>query len=336
VHSDGSLGYHDFIAAAKTVGLDFLAFTDHMTLGGKNTFGEGFRSGVFVLIGYEHNDADNRNHYLVFNVDRTASDAASVQRYIDEVKEMGGIGFIAHPFERRHYFADFPPYPWTAWDAQGFDGIELWNQMSEWMEKIKTVFSVVKFMYPRRFISNVSGELLKTWDNLNRRRYVSGIGGVDAHTKRLRSGFLGYTVFPIKVELKGIRTHCLFTEDISRCDENHARRLLIDALKNGHGFVSNYRRGDARGTRISLSAADGLPVLPGNYERTTTLPATLMVSLPDIAEINLLRNGTLVEKRHARDASIPISATGVYRLEIYKNKHAWIYSNPFPVGSYPF
>jgi len=28
--------------------------------------------------------------------------------------------------------------------------------------------------------------------------------------------------------------------------------MLLDALKNGRGFISNYRRGDAKGTALYL------------------------------------------------------------------------------------
>ena len=53
---------------------------------------------------------------------------------MQKVKALYGIGIIAHPDERRNYFAEYPPYPWIEWVLDEFTGIEIWNHMSEWVE----------------------------------------------------------------------------------------------------------------------------------------------------------------------------------------------------------
>ncbi|MDR2727971.1 MAG: PHP domain-containing protein, partial [Chitinispirillales bacterium] len=261
--SDGGCDYPALIKAASSAGLDYIGVTDHMTLKGRREGNAGLRDGVLVLIGYEHNDDRNLNHYLAFGTSEVEEGVTNPQEYIDLIKKRGGIGFLAHPAEKRDFFANppssmrdappmsdtiksvirggatAPPYPWTRWDAKGYDGIELWNQMSDWMEQLSGWQSVIKLFYPRRFLANAPHNLLAKWDEMNLRSFISGIGGVDAHTRKFSFGPFYYTVFPIKVELRGIRTHLYINESV-RGDEAKMTEALLCALKDGRGFISNY------------------------------------------------------------------------------------------------
>jgi hypothetical protein len=336
VFSDGSVTMGELAATAAKVGLDYVMVTDHMTLEGRAPGGAArFDQGVLVVVGYEHHDIRGRNHYLVFGTPAVAAAQAHPQHYIDEVKMAGGVGFIAHPFERRRYFRRLPPYPWTEWDVSGFDGIEIWNQMSDWVEKLRTWFSLVRFAYPRRFLAGPPPELLAVWDARNRRQFVAGLGGVDAHTRVLRVGPFRYTVFPLKVELQGIRTHLYLDEPLDRANGESAGAAALSALRDGRGFVSNVRWGDARGSRIYYQTHDGGCVLPGRRSAPVHSPGTLAVQLPHRAQIRLVRNGAVTAARVGRTADFDITSEGVYRIEALRNGRAWIYSNPFPVGAYP-
>jgi hypothetical protein len=237
--------------------------------------------------------------------------------------------------EQRHYFRGFPPYPWTAWDAEGFDGIELWNQMSDWIENLKGVRSVIRIFFPRRFMSDPPAELLRRWDRYNRSRFVSGIGGVDAHTRRYGIGLVSLQIFSIRIELRGIRTHLYLKEPLPRSDPAAARRMLVESLANGNGFVANYRRGDARGARFFIEAPDGRTVGPGRPDRLTLPPACLKVALPAAGEIRCVRNGEVTASKTGAAAEFGITDKGAYRVEVRIGPKGWIYTNPFPVGEYP-
>jgi hypothetical protein len=328
--SDGGVDYPAMIKTAQILGLDFIITTDHMTLQGLQSGYEGFHDKLAVLCGYEHNDYNNLNHYLVMGVSRVFTDATEPQMYIDAVKENGGIGFLAHPAEKRKYMAAFPAYPWTTWDIDRFDGIEIWNQFSDWVEQLRTWKSVIRLCFPRRFIKRAPEDLLKKWDELNVSRYVSGIGGVDAHTKTYRKGIFTFRVFPIKVELKGIRTH-LYIKDIKQDNTfgNH-KRSILNSLKNGHSFISNFRRGDASGSTFSLITKSGTEYPPGNFKYDAT-PAAIKVSIPKVAEIRLILNNKTIETVNAADITFAIKSAGVYRVEVYKKDAVWMYSNPFRV-----
>jgi hypothetical protein len=219
--------------------------------------------------------------------------------------------------------------------VQGFDGIEVWNQMSDWAERIRSWMSVVRFAYPRRFLLGPPPELLRKWDELNRQRFVAGIGGVDAHTRQLRLGPFRYTVFRLRVELKGIRTHLYLPSSDDSAQEQLTEPVLMDAMRNGHGFVSNYRWGDARGTRIYLRTTEGTVHLPGRADDVLPPEGAVHVELPSEAAVSLVCNGTVVGRYRGRSAVFPVRTPGVYRVEARKRNRPWIYANPFPIGPYP-
>jgi predicted metal-dependent phosphoesterase TrpH len=333
--SDGGVTCNELIAAAQSVGIDYIVVTDHMSLGCKDEGYEGTHDNLSVIIGYEHHDSNKLNHYLALGVNHVFKNAQKPQKYIDEVKSSGGIGFIAHPMEKRHYFGSLPPNPWLAWDSHGYDGLEIWNQMSEWVENLKSWKSVVRLMYPRRFLKNAPQEVLEKWDELNKERFVSGLGGVDAHTRRLGKGFCSLRVFPIRVELKGIRTHLYVDKSLDFSKFPVAKKAILSALQNGHSFISNYRRGDATGTKMFIDYNNGVRMVPG-LSTQSSIPALITVELPAKSSIHLIVNGQKVSEKNGIKAEFEVTQSGVYRIEVFRNAKAWIYSNPFPVGSYPF
>jgi hypothetical protein len=330
--SDGGIGFGELVDTAVAAELDYIIVTDHMTLKGKELGLEKFYGGLLVVVGYEHNDSNNRNHYLALGVERVFGELSSADRYVTAVRDAGGIGFIAHPFEKRNFLEQYPPYPWTDWDVEEFDGVELWNQMSEWLETLKSRFDIVHLLRPRSFLKHIPRGNLQRWDRLNRDRFVSAVAGVDAHTMKIRIGFFTVTVFPAKVELKGLRTHVYLDSPLEVSEETRSRAMLLDALRKGRGFISNYRCADARGTRIFLHDSSGRLVPPGVPDHPRALPAALTVSLPEKGDIRLYRDGEQAASAKGAAAEFMIERHGSYRLEIFRRSRAWIYSNPFPVG----
>jgi hypothetical protein len=333
--SDGGCEYPTLIDAAGDAGLDYICVTDHMNLNGRAAGFEGPReNGVFVLIGYEHNDADNHNHYLAFGVDKTAEGLTDPRDYVNAVKRMGGTGFLAHPAEKRNYISSLPPYPWTRWDVDGFDGIEIWNQVSDWMERLRGWYSLTRLISPNLKLGPAPPALLERWDALNRQRFVSALGGVDAHSRKFKLGPFSCVIFPIEVELRGVRTH-LFVDESAWGDTARMGGALIAAMADGRGFISNFSRGDAKGSSILIVDNSGTVIYPGRNESEPSFPMTMKVELTHKAKIVLIRDGRPIRSTKAESTEWEISEGGVYRIEAYRDSGAWIYSNPFPLGGYP-
>lgn len=330
VYSDGTGTVKEIINYAKEVGLDYLILTDHNTLKALKEGFEGWYGDTLFLVGCELNDKENKNHYLSFGIEDTYSTRISAKEYVKKVKDAGGIGFLAHPHEKRVHMEEHPPYPWTEWDCKDFNGIEIWNHMSEWMENLTEENKYQAFVHPLKSIEAPPKETLNKWDELNLERPVVGIGGIDAHAhKHNLLGFFEVEIFPYKVLFKSIRTHILINKKLKTNDEDDyqtSKNLVYDALRNGHCFVANDYRADSKGFRFyaetkSIKYQMGETI---TFEEDIILKVLLPVKK---AEIRLIRNGKTLEKIESESLEFNVNSKGVYRVEIYIDSKAWIYSN---------
>lgn len=58
----------------------------------------------------------------------------------------------------------------------------------------------------------------------------------------------------------------------------------------------------------------------------------MVVKLPsDKAEIKIIRNGKVHAKAEEKEFELKIKSKGVYRVEVYLNGNAWIFSNPIRI-----
>jgi len=332
VYSDGSGKVEDIITDANEVGLDYIMLTDHNTLRALKEGYEGWHNDTLLLVGCEINDKENKNHYLAFGIDEPYSTRLSAKEYVSKVKTSGGIGFIAHPHEKRSSMKEHPAFPWVEWDSKDFTGIEIWNHMSEWMEGLTEENKYNRFVHPLRSILTPPEETLAKWDELNIERKVVGIGGVDAHAHKINVlGFFEVEVFPYKVLFKSVRTHILTNEPADKKDVQKSKRLFYETLREGKCFVSNYYHGDARGFRFFAEADDKI------YHMGDLVPlrnnVKLRIFLPNISgTIKLIRNGKIIDETENIDSEFIISEKGAYRVEIYLEGKAWIFSNHIRIG----
>lgn len=330
-YSDGSGEVEEIAQYADEVGLDYIILTDHNTLRALNEGKEKWYGNTLLLVGCEINDRNNKNHYLALNIKETISTRLAAKEYVTKVKEAGGIGFLAHPHEKRNSMKEHPPYPWTAWDSKDFTGIEIWNHMSEWMEGLTEQNKFNHFVHPLRSIVAPNPETVKVWDELSLERKVVAIGGVDAHAHKINlMGFFEVEVFPYKVLFKSIRTHVFCDTNIEKGnspeDVEKAKSIIYSALEHGRCFISNYYHGDAKGFRFFGEANNkifhmGDTIKLGNKVK-------LRVILPNISgRIKLIKNGEMVDEVDNFDAEFIITKPGIYRTEIYQEENAWIFSN---------
>ncbi len=323
-YSDGSRSIPHIAAIADSIGLDYLLFADHMTLQPLSDGLERWHGRVLVLIGYEINDGDNRNHYLAFNLKDIVPPDLPAAAYVRMVRERGGIGFIAHPDEVRTALPDHPSYPWTEWNVDEFDGIEIWNHMSEWMEGLTRHNKLWRFLSPRKALKGPTVRTLRWWDDFNRQRRVVGIGGIDVHAFPYRVGPITLEIFPYKVQLKSIRTHLLLKEPLAS-DVVAGKRQIYGALTEGSAFVSHYRWGDAKGFRFWAESGQRIARMGESLPREGAV--ALKAQVPREADVRLVRDGEQVDVLRGRSVAFPVQDPGVYRVEVYLKGKAWIYSN---------
>ncbi len=336
IFSDGSGEVKEIAGFANESGLDFIILTDHNTLRALNEGYEGWYGDTLLLVGYEINDKENKNHLLALGVNETYSTRLPAKEYVRLVKEAGGLGFIAHPHEKRNSMEKHPPYPWIEWDTEDFTGIEIWNHMSEWMEGLTEQNKYNYFIHPLKSVTTPSKETLGVWDKLNLKRRVVGIGGVDAHAHKVNLlGFFEVEVFPYKVLFKSIRTHIFTEKDFNdkgnKLNLEVAKKEVYNSLRSGHCFFSNYYYGDAKG--FNFLAEDGSK----SYMMGETIPLRNNLKLKTVipgtgGNIKLLRNGEVISSLDGSELQFDVKDKGAYRVEVYIENNAWIFSNHIRIG----
>ncbi len=327
--SDGSKTLEDVAAIADSVGLDYILISDHMTLELREAGKEGYYGKTLTLIGYEHNDREDCNHYLLFGTESVLPVDMAPVDYVAEGARQGALGIIAHPDEIRPRLGKYPSYPWLAWDAREFDGIEIWNQMSEWMENLKPYNKLKMLFSPRKFLQTPTDRILKKWDELNIERKIAGIGAIDVHGFPYKLGPIRITIFPYKVQFKSLRTHLLLPERLSS-DLNQAKKQIYDAIRDCRVFASNYRWGDASGFEFYARRGGETVISGGRLE--TNENARMTARLPEKGQFKLIRDGNIVLESNGDFMEYSPSQKGLYRVEVCRNGRGWIYSNHIRIG----
>ena len=328
--SDGTKTHEDVAEIAGQTGLEFVLFTDHMTLQSLYEGKEGFYGNVLALIGYEHNDLDDCNHYLLFETKEVLPSSMTAAQYVATGADKGMLGIMAHPDEIRGRDARFRSYPWTDWSVERFDGLELWNQMSEWMENLKTFNQIRMVFSPRRSLVAPTKRILWKWDEVSMTRKVVGIGSVDAHGFLYRAGPLRLTIFPYKVQFKTLRTHLILDEPLSR-ELPLARQQVYSALRDCRAFISNFRWGEARDFKFEIRSGNEIAICGGSISLSND--TTVCVQIPRKATIRLIAVGKLLAQKYADKFEYQLSSPGIYRVEVYRGRKGWIFSNHIRVIS---
>jgi hypothetical protein len=322
--SDGTKTLPEVVELGRQVGLDFMMFSDHMGLTNRDAGLEGFYGDTLVVVGYEHNDLDDNNHYLVFDSPGVYPHDMSARQYVEAARADGAVGIIAHPIEHRPRESKYPPYPWTEWSTDKFDGLELWNQMSEWMEKLGRFNKLAMVFSPRKSMIGPTDELLRLWDELNKKGRYVGIAGVDAHAFPVKVGPWTLEIFPYKVHFRCLRTNIILDEPLSQ-DFKIARKQLYSALRACRVYNSNVRWGSHDG--FEFIARSGESVYTCGDSLPLTEEVNLHIRLPARATLKLVHDGRSLVQTHTSHLDYTVARPGLYRVEAWKRNRGWIFSN---------
>lgn len=344
VFSDGSGTVEEIAGFASEVALDFIILTDHNTIRAKEEGYEKWYNNTMLIVGYEVNDLENKNHYLVLGLDKLIGayerlpdgdlgNIKSAEEYVSEVKEEGGFGFLAHPHEKRQHLPDHPAYPWTAWNSKDFDGIEIWNHMSEWMEGLTESNKLQRFLHPLKSIVAPEQKTLLKWDELNKERKVVALGSIDAHAhKQDVMGFYEVVIFPYKILFKSIRTHVFTEHELSPGAAGtfeSDKKQVLDALRAGRSFIVNSYHGCGKGFRF-CAEYDGNIYQMGDeilFDTSKDKKIVFKAFLPQEAELKLIKDGKCIDNLTAFNCLWDSDEEGIYRVEAWKGEKGWIFSN---------
>lgn len=333
-YSDGTSSVEEVAAFAAKAGLDFVLFSDHNTLAPLRDGKEGWYGRVLALIGMEV--GEEHNHYLAWRVrGEVPDDPERPQSVIDAVRAQGGIGFIAHPFEKGcRYGYSGRAFTWDDWNVTGFTGICIWNFTSQWKGPVTNPLNALFFYFYRRgAVRSPDSETLGMWDSLLARGKVVAIGGTDAHAFRFGFGPLKARIFPYEYLFRTIRTH-IITEDELTGGLAHDRAAVYSAIERGRCFISYGLHGDARGFEFTANTNSRTAYM--GDEITIAGSVKFLVRLPRRAYVRVLRDGAPWREGHGTLHIYSANRPGVYRAEVYRQGvtgqlKAWIFSNPIYV-----
>jgi len=332
IYSDGGWNIPKIAQSAAAAGLDFICLNDHdFMMDHLHLEEEGFYGQVLVLAGLEI--GERYHHYLSYNLKKMIkNDPLHPQEVIDQVNDQGGLGFLAHPFEKGMPFRENSvAYTWNDLSVDGYTGICIWNFMSRWKERIKTVFhGLYMLAFKSQTLKPPDRETLAFWDKMCQRKRVTAIGGSDAHGTPFRLGFLNFTPISYDYLLNTINVHILLKERMPKNIED-AKKAIYGAMREGRLYISHDRICSGRGFKFTFVSRKGLELIMG--EEADFEDGELNIILPREGDIRLFKDGALIERYGGRGASYPVLERGVYRVEVYRRVplfglRPWIFSNP--------
>ena len=348
-YSDGEK-YHEAIAEdAIRAGLDFIIVTDHnvwvQDVEGYYENGDGR---VLLLTGEEVHNVRRRpqaSHFLAYGArQEMARYAADPQELIDRTIEAGGHGFLAHPHEKDLPFVDESNLGWHDWDIEGFTGLEIWNYMSSFKNRLAEALERMPLkrkslgmliaarmaLNPQKVVTGPEPETLALWDELlaSGKRVVA-IGNSDAHGTPMSIGPLRREIYPYEFLFRAVNTHLLTPTPLSG-DLDADRRMIHQAIGQGNAWVGYDMPHPTAGFRFSGQGSE--EGVMGDRVKLE-VGATLQVHTPAQADIRLIRHGeTVAQAVDSTDLVHTPLEQGAYRVECtidyLGQSRGWIYSNP--------
>jgi hypothetical protein len=188
------------------------------------------------------------------------------------------------------------------------------------------------FLSPRRFLTSPTSKTLKIWDELNKQRKVCGISGVDVHAHPYKLVPFTFTIFPYKVQFQSLRMHLGLKQPLS-LDDRKAKRQVVDAVRGCHLFISNHRRGDARGFSFHAESKAQLAAVGDSISSSERI--SFFVRTPRKCRIRLLCDGEIIKEEKGMGLEGSTDQPGNYRAEAYRGRKGWIFSNHIRVLASP-
>ncbi|MFC1898428.1 PHP domain-containing protein [Candidatus Cloacimonadota bacterium] len=318
---DGSISLARIIREAKLRELDYVTINDHMTVAAKEDKAVLKEKDLLIIVGTEINDPQKNHHFLVFNSDDIIK-GKEVEEYTEYYANTKAIGFVAHPFEKR-ICTRFRKFEWQRTEVDNFDGIEIWNYLSEWIGKMKPRLNgIFLVLFPSWFISKPYRKTLNWWDELNasgKRR--SAIGSVDAHTERMKKLGIKFKFLRHRTLYKAIRTNVLIN-----CESEVNEKNILAALKNGNSYIVNNKVRNPYNFFAGISSkANGNAIFGEEIKFHEDMK--FYFRIPEIGNVALYRNGDKIASKRNEKGYFQIEGSGNYRLEITRWGRGWIYTN---------
>jgi hypothetical protein len=341
-YSDGHGFYQDIAEAAAKNNVDAVIVTDHnIRPRGLEKYYKTSAKDVLILTGEEiHNRTQrpHKNHMLVFGVEEELSHLGeNPQWIIDRVRKINGFSYLAHPNEDALDLFNEPDISWINWDVDGYNGLEIWNGMSEFKTVVdQSLLRAILYAFFPHLIARGANKLtMQKWDELLcNGKMVYGIGGTDSHAIPFKVGPIKRIIFPYEFHYSTVNNHILTREPLSG-NYQLDRHNLYKAIRAGHFYVGYDLPHPTKGFRFSGKGTFGEYIMGDVAEEEKNL--TLQIKIPYGAICYLVYNGKIIYTwKNQEICTYKAVDPGYYRVECHipfmGRKRGWIYSNPIFLG----
>lgn len=328
-YSDGSAVIGQIRSYARQAGLDFIIVTDHFHLQAAGQ--EGYKDGVLLLVGMEANEA--HNHYLALDIDQAVkNNTEHPQEVIDAVNQQGGIGIIAHPLEyASNFLNEGNVYNWIDWSVEGFQGIEIWNLLSQWKGSIGNFFKAVYYalINPQAALVGPYPQTMRRFDDYQLQgKKIVAFGGADAHAPGIKVGPFHFKIISYLFSFRSINMHILLDQPLNG-DLSADKKLIYYAFRRGSCWIGNDYYQNSKGFTFTLSNGMQTWIMGEDVPWQENLQCK--VSTPGRARVKLYRNGKLAVESEGTEHIFQDVSPGIYRAEAYLRHrgkyHPWIFTN---------
>ena len=328
-YSDGTGTMEEVMKAANETGLDFVMMTDHDTMKPVDDGQEKWHGSSLLICGTEI--TPNSNHFIVFGENRLQDverlRLKTPQEYVDAVNAQGWFGFIAHPDHTGTKRFEIPSYRWLDWDVKGITGLGLWDLMTDWQSQLdRDELSPDIYTDFASWLTGPRQETIERWDKLCGKGKVVGIGEIDNHNYVKEVNGKTYHVFPYETAFRTITNHILLEKPLEK-DYAKAKTQILSAVRHGSLYISFDLWDDPTDFSFEVDNGDSVAGM-GDEIQLGEEKTELVAMLPEVAIINIFRDGDSIHEEEADEVLLEISEPGVYRLEAMRNDLTWILSNP--------
>lgn len=295
------------IAIAESRGLDFLAITDHNRVDAL-TLPE-YRSDALTLLpGYEHSLPGGHAGVFVPRVDLLPTtfagdfgDGEGLRRFVDLVRERGGLTVLNHPFYGNESEGESIAWGYDADASSVMDAVEVWN--ISWAARHDTL--------P---IADSDNHLSLAWweQEILPRRRVPMVGGSDNHYRATTA-----------IQGVGQPTTWVLAAD-------RAPGALLDAIRAGRTTVSSQppTHGGARLTIAAIDEAGNGAVVGGEVASGRPIDVVVQVANGSGNTVRIVVNGTTAYEKTV------LAPTEEHRATVTLPAGAWVRAELFADRGY--
>ncbi|MCB2153246.1 hypothetical protein KQI84_00040 [bacterium] len=321
VHSDlsGGAPLSQIIDEARKASIDFVVLTDHQAKHENTDELVGWQeNGLLVLAGEEVYCSDG--HFLAFETREDVGQASSVQYGIEEVRRQMGVVVGTHyHFDNGHRPEAIPP-PVPISDV---DIVEIWSFTDEFLARTRGNRALQAHFKPERVVTGPPRKFVRAWDDELMLRQVPVVGSLNLHCRK--EPMLEWkTFFTCDVGFRTLRT-IVYCPELPK-SSTRARDLIWSALRQGHSYIGNEALGPTGPFNFAYEDPEGVL-----YHMGETVPYVqgghIQVQLPDEAEIVIRHNAAPLFWGMGSNIRFPVTGPGVYRIEAYRDRKVWIFSN---------